>query len=422
MMIKEMGKLNIWVIKEGEALPIRENARLMRTGMLAGYLSKKGHKVTWWSSTYIHAEKKYISGKMKTTKVNDNLRLVLLHSHLAYKKNMSLSRMAYHYILALQFRKYCKKYRAPDVILCSWPTPQFAKAAVEYGCRAGIPVIIDVRDQWPDIYYRVFPKMLQGVGKILIKPLQISARKTFHKAVSITGTVPSRVRWGCKYAGRNQGAYDRVIYIGNEEIGKITEADINWWKDRGIDHTTWNLCFFSVFGKHIEIETVIEAVKKLSEEKLDIKLVIGGFGDREKELKERAEGCSNIYFAGWLDKIQMNSLMSISKCGVFSIKNTEDFRDTFNNKAIQYMAAGLPILNSLSGFAKCLINEKGMGLTYLEGDVGDCQKKIRYLYENEKMRKIMSVNAKRCFEEMFNGNVVNEKFEKLLLDVATKNA
>ena len=42
-------KLNIWLIKEGEALPVDDKPRLMRTGSLAKYLSEQGHIVTWWS-------------------------------------------------------------------------------------------------------------------------------------------------------------------------------------------------------------------------------------------------------------------------------------------------------------------------------------------------------------------------------------
>ena len=78
----------------------------------------------------------------------------------------------------------------------------------------------------------------------------------------------------------------------------------------------------------------------------------------------------------------MNSLMMISKCGVYSLKNAGFFRNAISNKAIQYMSAGIPILTSLSGYMKQLIEDEDIGLYYLEGDIDDCKEKIRLLYLN----------------------------------------
>ena len=111
----------------------------------------------------------------------------------------------------------------------------------------------------------------------------------------------------------------------------------------------------------------------------------------------------------------MNSLMQLSKCGAYSLRNTEDFIDTFSNKAIQYLAAGLPVLNSLKGFARTFLYENQMGLTYMEGDVKDCAEKIRSLYFDEILRSQMSQNAVEKFEDMFEASKVNKEFEEYLL-------
>lgn len=413
----EKKALHIWLIGEGEGLPIQENAHLMRMGTIANYLTEQGYKVIWWSSTFLHGEKRYLYSNTKQISISNNYRLILLHSKIGYKKNISFKRIVYHKMLANQFAKISKKKKKPDIIFCAWPTPQFAREAVKYGKKNKIPVIIDARDMWPDIFVRAFSEKLENVANIALCPLKKSCARTFKNAYGITAMIDSVLQWACDYAGRKPGENDQTIYIGNkraelckEDMVSLTER----WADIGITTETWNICFFSTFGSHIAIDTVIKAVKELSADYPDIKLIIGGGGDREKEFKELAENSDNIYFLGWLNNEEMTSLMKISKCGALSIKNTFDFTDTFNTKAIQYISEGLPILNSLSGFAKTFIRNENMGLTYECNSVRDCKEKILYLYNNEDKRKSMGENAQRCFCNKFESGIVNKQLEEYL--------
>lgn len=411
-------KLNIWLIKEGEALPVTQNARLMRTGMLAKYLSEQGHQVIWWSSTYIHGTKKYFCNEKKEILINDKEVLALLHSNVSYKKNISIQRAIYQSILAKKFKKQSREKEKPDIIVCSWPLISLAKEAVRYGKEHQVPVILDVRDQWPDIFVRVFPAKLYNFADLFLKPLKWSAANILKKAYGITSTVDSFLLWACKYAGRVPGENDRTVYIGNKRED-ISEEEYNGffekWKDAGIKTSDWIICFFGTFGAAVAIDVVIKAVKELSADYPDIKFVIGGSGDREAEFRNAAGDCPNIYFGGWLNNKEMISLMRMAKCGAYSYKNTFDFKDNFSNKAIQYISERLPILNSLSGFPKTLIEEKKMGITYDCDSVQDCKEKIKQLYNDEAGRRSMGENALKCFSEMFESEVVNSQFEEYLV-------
>lgn len=414
----EESKLDIWLIAEGEGLPIEKNARLMRVGALAKYLSEHGHSVTWWTSTFLHGEKEYISKKCKKIRMSDNMRLVLLHSPVCYKKNISLKRIVYYELLACEFFKYSRKAKKPNIIFCAWPVPQLAREAVRYGKRNNVPVIIDARDMWPDIFFRAFPAKLYNIANLLLKPLKLGAAKIFKHAYGITGMTDSALLWACRYAGRNPGANDRTIYIGNKRED-VSEEEYNSflekWTNNGIKTSDWIVCYFGTFGAVLAIDVVIKAVKELSVDYPDIKFIIGGKGDREAEFREVAGNCPNIYFGGWMDNKEMTCIMKMAKCGAYSIKNTFDFKDTFSNKAIQYISEGLPVLNSLSGFAKTLIEENRMGVTYDCDSVQDCKEKILQLYHDEENRKFMGENAFKCFSEMFDTEVVNRQFEEYLI-------
>lgn len=312
----------------------------------------------------------------------------------------------------------------PDVIVCSWPTPQFAREAVRYGQVHDVPVVIDVRDLWPDIYYRAAPAILEYPAKYAISLMRRAASKTMSNATAIVGMNDAAVEWGCKLAGRKRGDCDRTVFIGAKCTIDDGESDENarlWWTERGIVESTWNVCLFSTLSNQLDLRTAIKAVEIVARDYPHIRLVIGGRGDEEEHYKSFSDGIEQVVFAGWLDDVQMASLMRISTCGMYCIRNTEDFVDTFSNKAIQYLSGGLPILNSLSGFAHVLIEEYGCGLSYAEGDAEDCANKLRFLIENEGARKQMSLQAKELFSSKFELSIINGQFEELITQIAERN-
>lgn len=419
-MASEKESMSIWLIKEGEDLPIFSTPRLLRTGMLADYLSAQGHKVIWWTSSFCHSTKTYYCSQYEEHNMNDNETIILLHSKASYKKNISLARIKYHRLLAKQFKKHAAQKGRPDIILCAWPTPQFAAAAVEYGEKNDVPVILDVRDFWPDLFVKAFPERLQKAAEWALFPLKRAATRTFRRASGIVGVTVAAVEWGCSYAGRKSGRNDRSIFIGHKKTVLPEEAfqkNLEWWQNLNISQDTWNICLFSTLSKGLDLDTVIKAVVKVACEYPSIRLVVGGKGDVEEYFKAVAAASPNVIFAGWLGSEQMDSLMRISKCGVYCLRNTDDFKDTFSNKAVQYLSGGLPILNSLTGFARQFIGENLIGLTYVEKDVESCAQNIKTLYNNEDMRQEMSQNAFKVFKENFDAAVVNKQFEDYLYAV-----
>ena len=416
-------KLEVWLIKEGEsAFPIgTDQKKLMRTGALAEYLSEQGHKVTWWTSDFVHAKKEYLFKEHKDVQINENERIVFLHSPVCYKRNVSVRRILYHIIIAKQFKRRICKEKKPDIIVCSYPTVQFAKAAVWYGKKYGVPVILDTRDEWPDIFERAVPKKLRPLMRLLLIPMKRETRRVYQKATSLSAVVPAGLEWALNYAGRKRTRYDRVIYLGAKEKQidyENMQSHLSAWKQKGITENTWNICFFSTLSKtSLDLETVIKAVERLSKEIKELRLIIGGAGDAFEELCQSTADIPAVVLPGWLEEEQMISLMSISKCGMLCYRNTPDFRDAFGNKATQYMSMGLPILTSTEGFAKSYLEKYNAGLAYKEGNVEDCINKISEMYKNPELLATMSQNSKNRFYEDFDYRIVNKQFEETLYDV-----
>lgn len=414
-------KLKIWLVEEGEALPTDSNSRLMRTGILAKYLASEGHEVTWWSSSFIHGSKSYYCNEYKEIEVQENERLILLHSPIAYKKNVSFERIVYHILLAKQMKEKIETKEVPDIIVCCYPTVQFAEVCSQYAKKHNIPIIMDVRDLWPDIFDRALPEKIRGLACIPLFPMKCHTSRVLKRATAITGVVPYGVMWGLKYAKRKKTKLDEPVYIGylkpfltNDQMQEAFDT----WEKKGATKDTWNLCFIgTISNSSLDLMTVVEAVLKLDERYSDVRLIIGGAGDGAEEIKKRVGEDKRVVLGGWLGGKEMTALMQMSKAGLYCYKNTIDFTNAFGNKIIQYMSEGLPVISSLKGFSKDYIEEYEMGTVYSEGDVQSCMEAIMRMHDSEVERAEMGTNAKLRFDKDFEFEVVNKRFEEYILTV-----
>ena len=415
--------MNIWLLQIGEPLPIDgSGARLYRIGILAEYLAEGGHNVVWWCSTFDHFKKRQRFFKDTTVEVNDNLSLKLLHSP-GYRRNVSLWRVMNHLRIARKFSKFAEQEQKPDIILSSFPTIEMSCRAVSYGIAEGVPVIIDARDMWPDIFLNLAPPWCRRIVKPVLGSAYAKTKRAFRDATAITGMTPAFVEWGLRYAGRRKTPLDRDFPFGYRmkvPDRKALEAAEALWRGLGVEKGSGYsyICFFGTFGRQFDLETVIEAAKILEEEASPFRFVLCGSGDRLEYFKRLAEGSKTVIFTGWIDEAEIWSLMRISAAGIAPYYSTEDFRLSIPNKIVEYLSAGLPVLSSLEGSVSDLLKEHGCGLFY--NGVQDFIEKLRYVSENDTARKKMSDNALALFNERFTAEKVYGEMIEYLSSICSE--
>lgn len=414
--------MKVWLIKAAENALVQKNVRLGRVGILGKYLAEHGHDVTCWASTYKHGEKEYIFRENKKIHIANHLDLVMLHSPIAYKKNTSIKRAIYAKIISRQFRKLSEMEEKPDIICASWPLMSLAEEAVLYGKRHSVPVVVDARDMWPDIFTRTLPKPLVRCSSFLLWPLQRVAYRTFSQADAITGVTPTSLQWALNKAKRSKNDWDQYIFIGYDDTFTMTEderlAQLKWWADRGVTEATFNVTFFGSMSRAIvDTVTAIEGIKQLVSKHPDIRLILCGDGDAQARNKELAKDIPQVVLPGWCDNAQIQSVLSISNVGLYCLRNLFDFRDTISNKFIGYAAAGLPILSELQGFSKQYMEKYNMGLTYQEDNPSSFTKAVEWLYMHPDQAEEMGRNAHKRFETDFSSEVVNRNFLTLFKQI-----
>ncbi len=366
--------LRIWLVTVGEPLPSDPgHPRLLRTGILARTLAARGHEVLWWSSAFDHSRKVQRAEADHCIDLQPRFRLSLLHAP-GYRHHVSLSRIRHHRATARAFARLAPAEARPDVIVSSLPTLELCEAAVDYGRSRGVPVAIDIRDLWPDIFLELAPRGLKTVARCLLDSMFRSARRICAGATAVLATSPDFVDWGLRNAARARKPTDADFPLGyapDEPSSEALRSAEEVWDRRGIraERAGLRACFFGTFGRQFDFDTVLDALRRLRSEGCRVTAVLCGEGDRLAALRTAAADLEDVVtLPGWVDAASIRSLMKRSDVGLAPYFSTPSFESNIPNKAIEYFSAGLPVLSSLRGVLQRTLDEVSGGWTYPNGD------------------------------------------------------
>ncbi len=400
--------MNCWLIQTGEPVPvgIHTDDRLMRTGLIAQTLVEKGHAVRWWSSTFSHSRKEQMFERDTVIELQPGLAVHLLHGR-AYNRNISLARIRNHRELARRFLMQVANLPPPDIIVCSLPTIELCDAATAFGAERGIPVVLDMRDMWPDIFADHFHPLLRPGIRAATWPLYRQARRACRRATAIIGITDEFVDWGIARTGRSRTDWDRTFPLayparvpGDLEI----EAAGRFWDAQGVraGDGIFQLCFAGTLGRQLDLDTVIEASRALEAIGVDHQMVICGTGERLAHYQLRAQELKSVLLPGWVGASQLHVLLRRSQAGLDPMPSRYDFLASINNKAIEYLSAGLPVISCpREGALHRFLQKEGCGESYAYGDVQGLARLVQALRGHpERLRKMADQAAKAynaCF-------------------------
>lgn len=405
--------MKIWNTTIGEPLPISgNNDRLHRCGLLNKILAEKGHEVVWWSSTFNHFSKKHIFDDRTTVQLKNNYILELLHG-CHYGKNISFNRIKNHWQIGSQFYKSAKDYEKPDIIFTGFPSIELAYYSTKYAIKNNIPIIVDARDMWPDIFLSVVPSIAKPIAKILLWKYYSMTKFVFSNATGITGITDGFVNWGLQYANRKKTINDKSFYLGypNEEYDPKTIED-SWtnWEKFGLEKNNFIISYVgAITGNKIDFEPILNAAKYYKDN-YNVKFIIAGDGDEKDYFYDlsKQNGLSNILFLGWIDKYQIKSLLTYSSLGLVPLRNRVDYKLSIPNKPIEYISNNLPIISSLQGELKSLIEEKKIGVHY--NNSTGLINGINCFINNKEELAEMAKNCSKLYLKQFNSSSVYSSF------------
>ena len=395
--------MRVWLITVGEPLPLPETReRLLRTGVLAESLAQRGHQVLWWTSAVDHVGKRFFVEGEPRLAVTSGEELQFLHGRL-YTHNVSLNRLRNHDEIAARFRELSRREPAPDLVLCSFPTIELSLEAIRFGRRASVPVLLDVRDLWPDIFLDVAPRWARSLVRWLLSRWFTEAEQALAGATGLLAVSEGYLRWGLEKARRAATPLDAVFPLGYRSAEpekpqrerlerRLAEALLG--PDRPL------IVFVGTFGRTYDLATVISAARLLQKRRGSAAhFVFAGVGDRERGWRKLARGVDSVTFLGWLSGGEVTALLRRSALGLAAY--AAGAPQGIPNKVIEYLSAGLPVVSSLVGETQQLLMQNTCGCSYVAGDAVGLADVLGTLLAAPERRAAMREAASALFAARF---------------------
>jgi len=399
--------VRIWTIKIGEPLPVEGcHSRLFRNGLLSRVLSERGHEVTWWTSTFLHQEKRQLFEVDTAIPITDHFRVVALRTP-GYSANISVQRVVDHVVMSRRFARRVRLENPPDLIICAFPAIQLTRAAIDYGKALGVPTIVDVRDLWPDVFVHALPSGLREIGSIPALAITRSVRRCMRNATALTAMSHGCLEWALEHAARAQSQWDWMFPLGYPELdvdARSVERAGASLREKGVDSAKIICWFLGMFGKQYDLSTVIAAASELERrDSHNVQFVLSGDGPAMPKLQRIGGTLSNVVFTGRIGPAEIAYMSRVSLIGLLAADNVPE---SLPNKLFEYLAAGLPVLSSLSGETEAFIRDAECGLTYSPRDSAGLIAALELLLSNPELRREMGRRSRRVFETGYSADVV----------------
>ena len=335
--------MNVWIANPFDNLP-PEGARPQRYWLMARAFARAGHRVTLWSSDFSHARKAPRALVDGARWEGDGFRLVLVPTP-PYPRNVCLRRILSHRAFARNLRTLAElEPQRPDLVIASLP-PLASAAALADFCRArGIAFVVDVMDAWPENFERVVPRWT-------LAPLRACARRIYRSAQGVSAVAIRYIDLAKSYGAQ---CPTHLAYHG---IELTPPPPVH------AEGGAFRLVYAGTMGKSYDLETVIDAVREMS----DVELELAGAGPKEAALRVRAEGCARIFFHGYLGDEELRALLARADAGLVPMFDESCVGVPY--KLADYAAAGVPVVNTLHGETERLLAKYGAGVTCAASDV-----------------------------------------------------
>lgn len=399
--------MKIWLIQPGERLPLSPDVRKMRTAYLADTLVERGHEVVWWASTFDHYQKKWICEREREFRISEGL-LIRCLKGCGYSSNICLRRIVDHRLVSWAFGKWAGKCDRPDVIVASTPPYDLAYQAARYAERHKVPLLVDIRDPWPDLFLNHVPRIFHPIARVGLGREFQMMRRLCRRAVGIIGATGTFLELGLRYAGRPRNESDRVFYLGYRprRAGRLSEK-ARALADRCRD--TFVVLFLGTLAAYHNPSVMIHAARRLRDRR--VMFVIAGDGELYDRLAAQAAELPNVVLTGWLGQADIDSVLPLAHAGVCP---TPFEVDLFPNKAFAYFSAGLPVLSAFQGDLQRLLTAEQAGYYFAPGDDEALAHAISLLDSDRELHGRMSANALELFQRHFDVNTVYREYADLV--------
>lgn len=396
----------IWIVNPFDPVP-GDPVRPGRYAWICEQLAAAGHEVTWWSSDFFHVLKQRRGRGWEERRPAATVRIVFVPT-LAYARNISVRRLYSHFLYARQLPRAFAAATPPDLIITSFPPIGSSRKVVEFAHARGVPVVVDVQDLWPDAFDLAFPKPLRRLFPLALPALKASVRRACEGADAVMGVSQAYVDHGMRHARKPLPSLVLPLGVDLKAFDGQAGGATN-----GSQRERW-AAYAGTVGRAYDLRALAEAAAL--ERKAGSRTMFRVMGDGPDLPRLRRwtvrMGLDNMTFHGRLALPEMASMLRRSMVGLHCV--AAGWPPSLTNKLFDYLAAGLPIVNSVPGEADELLRTEGVGVTYPAGDAHGLHEALQSVLNDPARWSAMSARARQLAIERFDRHRLYARLEPFL--------
>lgn len=369
-------------------------------------LTKRGHEVTVVTGIPNYPEGIIYTDYRKGKNRKEFIKGVNVHRCFTIgRRTGALFRFLNYYSFAISSTHYVSRMKKQfDVVFVNQLSPVMMACAGIYAKKKwNIPLVLYCLDLWPEslvaggVSERSFVyKLFKRISKQIYSCADVIAitSKQFKNYFKDVLNVPTT-----NMVHLPQYAEEIFCQVSSERIKK----------DR------YDFVFAGNIGEMQAVETIIRAAELLEKQKLEseIKIHIIGDGTRLKECQSLITGLSNVELYGRRPVEDMPKFYEMADAMLLTLKANKTISYTLPGKIQSYMAAGKPIIGSINGEARTVIEEAKCGYCCEAENSVALANLIKKFVESEEKQQ-MGVCAKEYYDNHYQKGTFMERLEKLL--------
>ncbi|MBA4603491.1 glycosyltransferase family 4 protein [Thermoactinomyces mirandus] len=319
------------------------------------WAAEEDAEVTLFLSKFVHPRRTFITEEEKQSieKIK-GLKLAWLwsfpHKTNNYKRIINMGSFAAVFFLAGLFK------RKPDVLIASSPHLFTAFAGWMLARVKGCPFVLEVRDLWPDSLIKMGGLRNKWVVRFLVWMESFLYEKA-DKIIVLT----EHQRKFIANKGIESGKIELIpngIVVSSWRRDPSRRAEFRG--KMGVRDDDFVAIYTGAHGPANALQYVVKAGRYLKPGQVIV--LIGDGPEKEKLLQiKREEGLDNIRFLDPVPKAEIFDYTRAADCGIISLADNEVFRGARPNKLFDYMFVGLPIVTTVDGEVREIVETNQVG-------------------------------------------------------------
>lgn len=251
-----------------------------------------------------------------------------------------------------------RRTRKPDVVVVSSPTFFSILTAWVFAKRFRVPLVVEVRDLWPGVFVELGILTNRWVIRVLEK-LELAAYRSASKVVVVT----EGFRENLASRGVTSSKIEVITNGVDLQLFQPGQRSMETRQMLGATDQDILVLYLGAHGISQGLHTVLEAADRLRHGTDGGRIrfaLVGDGADRQKLLQYAQElRLDNLIMIESVRREEVPGLLQAADIGIVPLRNIPLFETFIPSKMFEFLAAGVPVIGTLSGESADILQKAG---------------------------------------------------------------